>query len=145
MSTITSANAEFSISIPNVFPIAQVLDGWSADDAFAVDPRDVGESQMGTDGQFTGGRIFNAYKMDISLLASSDSVPIFTTWDQYEENVIIDKVFASATIIIPSIGITALCTNGMLKSLPAFPPAKKVLQPFKVTIEWGKIVRAPIA
>ncbi|MFK2876890.1 phage tail fiber protein [Rhodanobacter hydrolyticus] len=144
MSTITSANASFSLGVASLFPVAQKLQGWSADDAFTVEGVNLAETQMGVDGVFVGGLVFEQYKMDLMFLASSSSPQLFWSWSQYEK-AIVDKVYAFGSISLPSIGMKFVLSNGVLKNLPPMPPAKKVLQPVRAQIEWGTIISAPIA
>ena len=50
MAYLTSANSEFMITINDLYPVPQKLQGYSADDAFTTDAVAATETQVGVDG-----------------------------------------------------------------------------------------------
>jgi hypothetical protein len=74
MSTITSANSSFAITVPGVYSAPQSVQGYATDDAFAAEAVEKVETLMGIDGKLSAGYIFNPYKMTITLQADSGSL-----------------------------------------------------------------------
>ena len=51
MATLTSANSEFVLIIPGVFPAPVVVQGYATDDAFGTEDVSPVEAKMGVDGR----------------------------------------------------------------------------------------------
>ena len=66
MSSITSANAIFLLSISGLYSVPQQLQGFAADDIFDVSGVSPGEVMMGVDGKLSGGFVYNPVSMSIS-------------------------------------------------------------------------------
>ena len=64
MATLTSANSAFSLQIANLYPVPQSIQGYAADDAFAVDDVEPVETVMGVDGKLSGG--YTPYPIKLS-------------------------------------------------------------------------------
>jgi hypothetical protein len=141
--TITTANAVLAISIPNLYPTAQLIQGFASDDAFDIDAIESAETQMGVDGKFAIGWIPKEVKQNIALLANSDSNSFFDQW-YLANQAIRDQFVASGTIIAESVGVKLKLDNGALMSYMPLAPHKKVLQPRKYTIVWGRITLSNI-
>lgn len=143
MATITSANAVFVLSLPDVLGVAVQLQGWAADDAFAAEAIEPTEVQMGVDGTLSAGYRPRPFPVPITLQASSPSASIFDAWNTAQTTAL--EAFAcSANITLASTGKTYVLSNGYLTSYTPFPEAKGVLQPLKHTITFESIVAAVI-
>lgn len=138
MSTITSANSQFTLSIPDVFPAPLVLQGYAADDAFTVEAFEVAEALMGVDGIMSAGYTPNVKKLTFTLQADSPSLAAIEAWVGAMETAR-DVIFANAVIILPSVNRTYIFTKGVLTSAKKLPDAKKVLQPVPYVITWQDI------
>lgn len=142
--TITSANAVYMLAIDGVFPVPQQLQGWGVDEAFDTEMADIAEVQLGVDGLAVSGWIPRLTKQTVTLLAASGSFSIFETWvaamDQARE-----VLYASGTILLPSVGRKYSLPQGTLTRYPALPNVKKVLQQRQFEITWAwPITGAPI-
>jgi hypothetical protein len=144
MATITAANSVFLLTIPGLFPVPQLLAGYQADDAFSSDAAEVSENIIGVDGRKSAGWLPTLTDMTISLMPDSPSDGIFDAWDQ-AQRAIREIYFASAVIVLPSVGYSYLLTEGTLKSIQRVVTAKKTLQGRPFIINWGEITKAPIA
>lgn len=144
MRTLTSANSKLIISIPGVFPVPIPIEGYAADDAFTVDPFDMGETLMGVDGKLSGGYTPVPKKLNVVLQADSPSVDVFNAWAQAIQSAR-ETLVAEVTVVIPSIGKTFTLTKGFLKQATMVPPNKKVLQPVNYSIEFETIQSALIS
>lgn len=142
MSTITAANSVFALAIANVFPSPQILQGYSADDAFTTEAIESVETVQGIDGNLSGGFVFNPYKMTITIMPDSPSLDVFFQWDQYQRS-IREVAIASATIALPAIGKKFQCVKGYLTSNVPIPGVKKTLQPIPLQITWNLITGQP--
>ncbi len=136
--TITSANSQFILILDGLFPIPQIIQGYASDDAFTLDPYDMGENYMGVDGVLSGGYTPNPKKQHIMLQADSASLDVFDIWRGAIESSR-DVIIAQATIVLPSIGKAYALNRGFLKTAQALPSAKKVLQPVPYVIEWQDV------
>lgn len=143
MATITSANAVLAIGVTSYFPVAQVIQGFATDDAFATSAVDQVETRMGVDGILSGGYIPTAYDMTISLQADSPSRSLFEAWAAQQVS---DKeaYVGFGTVLLKSVGRAYDLTKGFLVSYPPMPGVKKVLEPLVYTIRWQNITGAPI-
>jgi hypothetical protein len=143
MGTITSANASVIISIPAVFPVDQILQGFAADDAFAHESFDMTETRMGVDGILSAGYTPNPKRYTITFQPDSPSILIFDTWGAAMEAA--KEAFqASMVIAMPSIGKAFNFNVGWLKNFKKLPDAKKVLEPQAYSIDWQDIQPIPI-
>jgi hypothetical protein len=143
MSTITSANSVLMIGIAKLFNIPVQIQGFAADDAFTLEDVDMAETMMGVDGKMSAGWVPAIKVLDITLQADSASNSFFDAWIAAEQ-VAREKYVANGSIMIPSTGRIYALTTGYLKRGNLLPPAKKVLQPRKFTIEFSAITGAPI-
>lgn len=143
MSTITSANSVLMLGINRLFNIPIQIQGFAADDAFAVDDVDMAETMMGVDGKLSGGWIPAVKSLEITLQADSASNDFFDAWIA-AETVAREKYTANGSILLQGTGRLYVLTNGYLKKGSILPPAKKVLQPRKFTLEFESIVGAPV-
>jgi hypothetical protein len=141
MSTITSANSQFILRIPSVFPAPVPLQGYATDDAFAVEPFDIGEAQMGVDGIMSAGFVPAVKRMTVTFQADSPSLIVMDGWVGAEEAAR-EKFFASAVILLPSVGKEYRFTKGALIQAKKLPDARRVLQPVSYVIAWQDI--APV-
>ena len=142
MANITSANAVFSLSVPDI-GIAANLPGFAADDIFDTESVEAGEVQLGVDGYLSTGFVFAIIKQSISLQADSPSNALFEAW-YAAERAAIDKYRASATVTLKSIGRVYALNNGTLVTYSPMPDAKKVLSPRKFGLAWQSITMLPI-
>lgn len=133
--TITAANSVFLLSVNDIFPVAQQLSGYAADNAFMGEARTTGEVVMGVDGHMSGGWLPAPVSMTINIMPDSESLPIFEAWDEAQKAVK-ELYFANATIMLPSIGRQYTLTKGVLIAVPSFPGVKKLLQPLEYKITW---------
>lgn len=138
MRTITSANSQFVLTIPDVFPAPVVMQGYAADDAFSVEAFDVAETLMGVDGNMSAGFVPNVKKLTFMLQADSPSLAAIEAWLGAMETAR-EVIFASAVIVLPSTQRTYIFTKGVLTNAKKLPDGKKVLQPVPYVITWQDI------
>lgn len=142
--TITSANSSFVLSIAGVFNVPIPIEGYAADDAFAVEAFDTAETPMGVDGHMAAGFVPTPKKLTVMLMPDSPSLEVFDAWLGAMETAK-EVFFAEATIVLPSIGKTYNMRKGVLTSAVKLPPAKKVLQPVQYVITFESIQPAVIS
>lgn len=140
---ITSANSVLMLSIGGLYPTPQLLQGYSADDVFDAEAVDSAETQMGVDGNMSAGFIFVPINWNVTLQADSLSNDIFDNWYAAQQAARA-PYWASATVVLPSIGRKWAMTNGVMVSYMPMPAGKKVLQPRKFGIRWERISPAVI-
>ncbi|STQ10442.1 Uncharacterised protein [Enterobacter cloacae] len=67
--TITSADSIFALTVTNLFPSAQTLEGYAADAMFALGDTEMAVSVRGADGKLSGGFVFvSIYRRSQSCL-----------------------------------------------------------------------------
>lgn len=142
LKTITAANSVYLLAIPGLYPIAQLLQGYSADAAFETETAEPTENQMGVDGIMSSGFVPFMTLQTISLQADSDSVLVFENWLAAMKSAR-EVIYANATISLPSVQRKYNLTKGALSSIVAIPGTRKVLQPRPFRITWGSIDPAP--
>lgn len=139
---LTAANSIFQLSIPDVFPAPQQLQGYSADDIFETEDQEGIQTQMGVDGELAAGFVYVETKQSITLMPTSDSNDVFDQWRDAEKAAL--SVFrASAVIILPALGRKWQMTRGFLTRYKPIPGAGKILKPRTFGITWNANSGAP--
>jgi len=137
--TITSADSIFALTVTNLFPSAQTLEGYAADAMFALGDTEMAQSVRGADGKLSAGFVFGEYLQTITIMPDSPSRQIFETWQL--TSLTAKAVFrCNATIILPAIGKKFTLTNGVLQRAKTMPDANRVLQAMTFQINWEKVV-----
>lgn len=139
MKTITSANSIFLIAIGTIYPVQQRVEGFSADTAWMIDSVSNAEVYQGVDGKMSAGWVPHLTPMTVVLQPDKEGWNIFQTW-QVAEEAIREKIYADATISIPSINRRYVLSNGVLTGYDPAPTAKKTLQPMTFKITWETVV-----
>lgn len=140
--TITAANAKILLTIPGLYPVPQLLEGFAADDVYDVDDVDVGETLMGVDGKLSGGFVPYPIMQAFSIQADSDSITFFEQWLAAEQ-AIKDKFWVQGVTELPSVNRTYVMANGLLTRAKPVPTAKKLLQPRVFRVTWEAVFPAP--
>lgn len=143
MTTLTSANSKMSLSVPDVFPVPQAIQGYSTDDAFDTDSVAPNEVLMGVDGKLSGGYTPYPVKLKIVLQADSPSIAVFDQWRQAMDQAT-DSFVGNLTIVAPSLGKIFTFTRGFLTGATPTPPGKKVFQPQNFEVTFQSVVAAPV-
>lgn len=141
MSTLTSANSTFIISIANLFATPQALQGYATDDAFSVESVEMGEVVLGVDGHVSAGFVPFLSKMTVKIQADSPSILLFDQWLGAQASAR-ELYPATGAISIPSVGKVFTLTGGYLTGGKVMPDVKKVLGMQEYTITWGRIIAA---
>jgi hypothetical protein len=141
MSSITSANSIFIITVPGLYGSGVQLQGYAADKAFATEALEVAEVKMGVDGIMTAGYVPNPVKQKITLQADSQSKEIFSTILAAMQQTR-DIYWMAGVITLPATGETFSLSQGVLTSLHPVPDAEKVLAPQEYEITWQSVQRA---
>jgi hypothetical protein len=141
--TLTAANSVYLLVIADLFPAPQQLQGYAADDVFSTEAVTSVETQMGVDGNLSGGWVPTEKKQNINLQADSVSSLMFDVWHQSQET-IHDAFIANAVIRYPSIGRSFILTKGFLTSYMPMADVGRILKPRRFQITWGSIISAPI-
>lgn len=137
--TITSADAIFALTVTNLYPSAQALEGYAADAMFALGDTEMAVTVRGADGKLSGGFVFGQYLQTITIMPDSPSRDVFETWQLTSQTS--KAVFrCNATIILPAIGRKYTLTNGVLVRVKAIPDAQRVLQAATYQIDWENVV-----
>lgn len=137
--TITSADSIFALTVTNLFPSAQTLQGYAADAMFALGDTEMAVSVRGADGKLSAGFVFGEYLQTITIMPDSPSRELFETWQL--TSLTSKAVFrCNATIILPAISRKFTLTNGVLQRVKAIPDAQRVLQAMTFQINWENVV-----
>lgn len=140
--TITSTNSRFVLSLPDVFPVPQFMQGYAVDDAFEVENITPGEARLGVDAHMSAAYL--PYLTPFSFMLQADSLSVVTMdgWLQ-AMNAIREVLYADATVILPAIQKIYVLTKGVLTGSVAMPSAKKALEPQKYQITFESCVPGP--
>ena len=141
--TITSANAVLTMTIPNVYNTAQLIQQWAVDDFTDVAEIRTIETMMSIDGFLAAGFVFVPFEQTISLMASSPSCDIFDNWWVFDQQ---NKEASpcSAQLVLPSIGKRYIFNRGFRSSYPTFAGVGKTLKVRKFGVVWNSIIPSPI-
>lgn len=141
--TLTSANAIIYLSIDGLFPVAQRIQGFSADDVTDTDAVEAKETSMGVDGRLSAGFVPVSVRQNITLQADSESNDFFERWDAAEQAAR-ETFVATGTLVIPATGRKYAMVRGFLRSVTRTPALRRTLQARKFTIEWERVTAAPM-
>lgn len=136
--TITSANSVYTLVIPGLYSAGVNLQGYMADAAFETDAADVAELVRGVDGVLSGGFVFFNTNQTISIMPDSPSSVVFENW-LAAEKAQQEKIVASGSISIPSVGRKYALSQGYLFRIVQVPAARRVLQGRPFVISWGDV------
>jgi hypothetical protein len=131
------------ISVTNLFPAPQQLQGFAADDVFSHALVAPVETLMGVDGFLSGGWTPQPKVQTIALQADSPSNLVFDTWYNAQEQAR-EAYIANAHVTLSSIGRAFYCVQGFLTNYPPMADARRILQPRRFTITWQGITGAPV-
>jgi hypothetical protein len=139
--TLTTANSTMFMSVEALFPQAQRIQGYAADDAFDTEGVENGEYLFGIDGKLSAGFVYNEIPLTLTLQADSPSLTMFEQVVQYERTNR-TKLTVQHTITIPDLGKRYNFSNGFMRSYKA-PAGKKILQPSVVVFVFEKMDVSP--
>jgi len=139
---ITSANAVIMLAVAGLFDIPQQIQQFSADNIYGVNVLAVAETQMGVDGNLTGGAVYNPTEQSFDLMADSPSVFFF---DQIALRQKADLTLyrIQGTTILTSVGSKFTMRRGILRDWTPMPEAGRVLKARRATIVWERVVPNP--
>ncbi len=135
MPSITSANAVLMFGIAGLFPVAQQIQGFGADDAFVAEAADVAETRIGVDGFGVAGYVPRSVPMMIKLLPTSRSITVFENWIAAQDQ-LGDILEANAVITQPSLGRKYTLYRGVLMRVDTMAAARKVLADREFHLVW---------
>ncbi|POS10229.1 hypothetical protein C3Y08_01920 [Burkholderia gladioli] len=141
--TITSANSVIMLGVSTIFPIAQQIQGYTADDIFDTDDVDMAEVVIGLDGKQSAGWVPYNVKWRISLMPNSDSILIFDAVIT-AERVAQEKFTWNGVATLKGISKKFTMSNGVLTRGKPIPDAKKTLQPQTYEITWESVLPSPM-
>lgn len=136
--SISSFNASISLVIPGLYSSGVLLQGFEVNDLLDSEPQTITEYRVGVDRQGAGGLVFNPTKFRMMFQANSASIPVFYQWKAAQDSR--DIIFASMSIIVPSLGLDVDLDEVLCESLPFLPPLKRVAEGMTVSMtanpEW---------
>jgi hypothetical protein len=136
MAFITSANSEFTLTIPGAFSGPVVLQGYAVDDAFDTANVKPAEAKMGVDGRKSSGFTPFMIVMKIHLMPDSPSIDIFDQWLGALQAARDDLPASEGSIWSPSLGKAWALSNGTLTDSSVVPNAKKLFEAQEYEITW---------
>lgn len=140
--TLTAANSIITISIADLYPVAQRLQGFAADNITDIDSSNSVETSMGVDGRLSGGFIHAAITQNVHLQADSMSCLLFENWESAQRTSR-EVYIATGTIILPATKRKYALTRGFLTTPSRMPSIGKTLQARRWTITWESISASP--
>lgn len=140
--SLTSANAIISLSQPILFPTPQVLQNFAADDITDIEAVRILEHQMGVDGVLSFGFVWTERLQEITLKGDSTSNSFFDTINTQQEAAQ-DVYPMNGTLVLNSAGLMFNLLNGGLESYKPIPAVRKILQPRRYRIVWGRVETIP--
>ena len=143
MSTLTSANSVFTLTVAPLYPVPVRIQGYAADDMFASEEVEMVETSMGADGHLSGG--YTPYKVPLEFTLQADSasnivMDLIADYQDMQREVLV----FSASIMIPSLSMVYVFSNGYFRKSSPMSSAKKTMQPRKFGFEFNNILRTPI-
>lgn len=141
--TITSANAVFTLLIPQLSAVPITVQGFATDDSFSQDEFDVAETVMGVDGVMSSGFLPSIKPQAVHLQANSDSINDFEALLAAQEAIKEIIPIIAGNITMSGNRSQFVMTRGTLKKVKRI-DGKKTLQPATYTINWQQVQTVPI-
>ena len=141
MSTLTSLNVVFMISVTGVYTTPTQLQGFAADGGFEQESADRVETVLGADGKMSYGLIARQYAQTVTLQPDSASNIIFENWD-LAQTTLGDVITANASIVYPGLSRKYTLSNGVMKGFKPLPDLGKLLKPRTFALIWNTITPA---
>lgn len=138
MSTITSANSVLYLAVAGVFPIAQKIEGYATDDAFAFEAVQPAQAVMGVDGRMSAGYTPFMSIQTISIQADSPSLIVFEAYLAAMKTAR-EVFYCKGTLGIPSTNRKYAMSRGVLTQISPAPTARTLLQPRTFQITWQDV------
>lgn len=139
---LTTANSTMALTTQTLYPSAQLIQGYAADDAFDTEAVENGEYSMGIDGKLSAGFVFNPIPLTMTLQADSASLGIFENIWQFEFSNRA-KLTQNVTITVPAVSKRYEFSNGFMRSYKA-PAGKRILEPGVVVFVFNSLQVSPI-
>jgi tail fiber protein gp32 len=140
--TLTTANSALLVTIEAIYPQAQRLQGYAADDVYDFDNVENAEFSMGIDGKLSAGFVFNEIPFTLTLQADSPSLTLFEQTYQYEVSNR-TKLQQDLTITLPAVQKRYDLKAGFMRRYKA-PSGKKILQPGVVEFVFARMEVSPL-
>lgn len=140
--TITAANSIFMLSITNLYPAPQLLQGYGPDAAFDTDASEPAEVVKGIDGRMSAGFVPFMTRQTITLMPDSPSSDLFERWIEAQKTAK-DVYYANAVVTLPATRRTYTLRKGVLTSWLIIPGTRRVLQARQAIITWDDISPEP--
>ena len=140
---ISSANAVSTLTLLDLYPVPQTLQGFAVDDMFSGEALDLVETRMGVDGYMSAGYTPVIVPITFSFQPDSPSIAVFDFWGtsiQINQTV----YYGSLSILLPSIGKSYAFRKVTLKNFKPLPDAKKVLDPVSYTLHCESVRPASV-
>lgn len=138
MSTLTSANSILYLGVAGVFPVAQKIEGYATDDAFAFDTVQPAQAVMGVDGRMSAGYTPFLSIQTISIQADSPSLIVFEAYLEAMKTAR-EVFYCNGTLNIPSTSRKYVMSKGVLTQISPAPTARAILQPRTFQITWEDV------
>jgi hypothetical protein len=139
MPSITSADAVIVISISDLYPAPQQLQGFVVDDIYETSELMPTETMMGVDGRLSYGAINVPVVQTFTFMADSVSNDIFEQWAA-QQRLNTATYVAQMTTLLPSRQKEYTHTNGALTAGKLIPGAGRVLRPRTWQITWESVL-----
>jgi len=136
---ITSANSEFTLTIPDVFSGPVILQGYAVDDAFDTSNVKPAEAKQGVDAHKSSGFTPFLVVMKVHLMPDSPAIDIFDQWLGAMKSAREDLPASEGSIWAPSLGKAWACANGTLTECSVVPNAKKLFESQEYEITWEAV------
>jgi hypothetical protein len=139
--TLTVANSAILATVEALYPSAQRLQGYAADDAYDFTEVENGEYSMGIDGNLSAGFVYNEVPFTVTLQADSPSLLLFENiWNYEVANR--TKLQHDWTVTLPDLNRRYDLKKGYMRSYKA-PSGKKILQPAVIQLVFSRIQPSP--
>lgn len=142
MATLTTANSAFTLSVRDLFPVPQSLQGYATDDSFATENVQPVQVFMGVDGQLSAGFVPYATVITFTFQADSPSIPFFDTVLEAQKANNEAFIFDGAGIL-QGTGEKYAMTKGFTTDVSPMSAGAKTLQPRAFQITFEKCQKAP--
>lgn len=142
-SSITSANSECYIIVPEIYPQGIRMINYAVDEMYNIEKTESTEVRFGADGHLNTGVIYNTVPLTITLSPSSPSVKNILNW-RAAENVAISRFRCNAKITIPSLKTEFDFVDGVILSAPLSISAGRTLKDYQVEFSFRTCIISKI-
>lgn len=136
MGFLTSQNSKGFLTVNSLFGTIE-LENFATDKMITVEASKPTQGSKSADGKFSAAALPQTFRVTITLRANSANIPYINQWNDAIKSGQEVVPSEQLTFTAPSLGQTAIYTDGTLEEFTAFPDANGQYEEISFVINYG--------